>query len=137
MLDNPIGRSPKAWGLGQNPKICFPPARGAYFSRKCGQNAILGGVVTKGSGSWGGASRLQGAQILCFFFLTSILYRFVSKKSRKNCENQGFLPPKTLSKPFKNPSKIDVCKNMRFSSIFLVFFVCFYLRFLKNMILLK
>ena len=33
-VENVIERSSKAWGLGQNAKICFPPARGAYFSMK-------------------------------------------------------------------------------------------------------
>ena len=42
MLENVIGRSPKAWGLGQNAQICFPPARGAYFSTKYGQTSGMG-----------------------------------------------------------------------------------------------
>ena len=49
VLENVIGRSPKAWGLGQKAKICFPPARGAYFSIKCGQNTRMD-FVPKGSG---------------------------------------------------------------------------------------
>ena len=40
-------------------------------------------------------------------FFASIFYR-------KNCENHGFWPPKTLPKPSQNPLKIDVPKNMRF-----------------------
>ena len=30
------------------------------------------------------------------------------KKHRKKLENKGFWPPKTVPKPFKNPSQIDV-----------------------------
>ena len=54
MLENVIGRSPKAWGLGQNAEICFPPARGAYFSIKSGQNAIMEGVLRGGVNLLGG-----------------------------------------------------------------------------------
>ena len=48
------------------------------------------------------------------FFLNFNLHRFLSKKYRKKCENQGFGPPKPLPKPFQNPSKNDVPENMQF-----------------------
>ena len=37
-----------------------------------------------------------------------------SKKHRKKRENRGFWPPKPLPKPFQNPIKTEVPKNMRF-----------------------
>ena len=49
-----------------------------------------------------------------FFCLPKIVLFFASIFSRQNRENQWFWPPKTLPKPFQNPFKIDVPKNMRF-----------------------
>ena len=89
MLENPIGRSPKAWGLGQKLEICFPPARGAYFSIKWCQTpngeGFYEGVGLPAARAW--------PQVPCFFRLfcvTSILYRFLSKKCPQKCENQRF-----------------------------------------------
>ena len=49
-----------------------------------------------------------------FFSLPKIILFFASIFSRKNCENHGFWPPKTLPKSIQNAFKIDVSKNMRF-----------------------
>ena len=49
-----------------------------------------------------------------FFGLPKIILFFACVFSRKNCENHGCWPPKTLPKPTQNPFKIDVPKNMRF-----------------------
>ena len=49
-----------------------------------------------------------------FKSLPKIITFFASIFSRKNRENHGFWPPKTLPKPSQNPLKIDVPKNMRF-----------------------
>ena len=49
-----------------------------------------------------------------FFGLRKNCWKNASKKHRKKCENQGSWPPKTVSKPSQNPSKIDVPKNMQF-----------------------
>ena len=84
MLENVIGRSPKAWGLGQNVKICFPPARGAYFSIKSQKNPGLG-VLTKGSASWEGGGPGHVGAIFCswvllefFWVLLLIFFNFLS-----------------------------------------------------------
>ena len=60
MLENHIGRSPKAWGLGQNAKICFPPARGAYFSIKCSQSMGLEGFLRRGRPPGEGSPACKG-----------------------------------------------------------------------------
>ena len=49
-----------------------------------------------------------------FSSLPTIILFFASIFSRKNRENHGFWPPKTLPKPSQNPFKIDVPKNIRF-----------------------
>ena len=49
-----------------------------------------------------------------FFRLPNRAWKMISKKHRKKCENRGFGPPKTLPKPFQNPLKIEIPKNMRF-----------------------
>ena len=49
-----------------------------------------------------------------FLSLQKIILFFASIFSRKNRENHGFWPPKTLPKPSQNPFKIDVPKNIRF-----------------------
>ena len=48
-----------------------------------------------------------------FLSLPKIILFFASIFSRKNRKNHGFWHPKTLPKPFQNPLKIDVPKNMR------------------------
>ena len=67
----------KAWGLGQKAKICFPPARGAYFSIKCGQNPILEGYGARGRapGEGGAASRFLA--IFAFFLNFNFLSIFI------------------------------------------------------------
>ena len=49
---------------------------------------------------------------LAFFFsnfcFQNTFQILTSKKHRKKLENKGFWPPKTVPKPFKNPSQIDV-----------------------------
>ena len=47
-----------------------------------------------------------------FFRLSNCACKMTSKKHRKKCENQGFWPPKPLPKPFRNPSKIEVPKDI-------------------------
>ena len=69
MLDNVIERSSKAWGLGQNSKFCFPPARGAYFSIKSLKNPVLGGSHPKGSAFWEGEGSGRVGAIFCFWVL--------------------------------------------------------------------
>ena len=49
-----------------------------------------------------------------FFGLPKFISFFASIFYRKNCENHGFWPPKTIPKPSQNAFKIDVPKNMRF-----------------------
>ena len=49
-----------------------------------------------------------------FSSLPKIILFFASIFFRKNCENHGFWPAKTLPKSIQNPFKIDVPKNMRF-----------------------
>ena len=49
-----------------------------------------------------------------FFTFPNFFLFFASVFYRKNCENHGFWPAKTLPKLSQNPSKIDVPKNMRF-----------------------
>ena len=49
-----------------------------------------------------------------FFRLPNRAGKMILKKHRKNCENKGFAPPKTLPKSFQKPSKINVPKNVRF-----------------------
>ena len=87
MLENVIGRSPKAWGLGHNTEICFPPARGAYFPIKCGQNTGME-VSDEGVGLLGG--RGAWLQIFANFFEGNFL-RFFSKLRRflevMGCQN--------------------------------------------------
>ena len=46
-----------------------------------------------------------------FFWLPKRTSIFASKKHRKQCENLGFRPPKTLAKPHPKPFQIDVPKN--------------------------
>ena len=58
-----------------------------------------------------------------FLSLPKIILFFASIFSRKNRENHGFWPPKTLPKPSQNPLKIDVPKNMRFFMDFCSIFV--------------
>ena len=58
-----------------------------------------------------------------FCSLPKIILFFASIFSRKNCENHGFWPPKTLPKSIQNASKIDVSKNMRFFMDFCWFLV--------------
>ena len=53
-----------------------------------------------------------------FFAFPNCNQNFASKKHRKKCENRGFWPPKTLPKPSRNPSKIDVPKDMQFLRVF-------------------
>ena len=136
MLDNPIERSSKAWGLGQNAKICFSPRRGARFSIKCGQNTGLEGVFYEGVGL---PAARAWPQVPCFFRLfcvTSILYRFLSKKCPKKCENQGFWALKTNPKPSQNRLKIDVPQNMHlFNASWMFFFFTDIFNFLKICIL--
>ena len=89
MLENLIGRSPKAWGLGQNVKICFPPARGAYFSIKCGQNAGMEGSASRGRppGSPGlGFRFLAFFAIFLNFNFILIFINFVSLFSSIFCD---------------------------------------------------
>ena len=68
MLENPIGRSPKAWGLATSRGRSFSPARGAHFSIKCGQTPNLevrwGGVNLPG-----GAKGCQGWGHVGLFFV--------------------------------------------------------------------
>ena len=49
-----------------------------------------------------------------FFALPKRAAKTTSKKHRKKRENRGFWPPKPLPKPFQNPIKTEVPKNMRF-----------------------
>ena len=49
-----------------------------------------------------------------FFCLPKIFLFFASVFFRKNIENHGFGPAKTIPKPSQNAFKIDVPKNMRF-----------------------
>ena len=49
-----------------------------------------------------------------FFSLPKIILFFASIFSRKNCDNHGFWPPKTLPKPTQNAFKNEVLKNKRF-----------------------
>ena len=60
-----------------------------------------------------------------FLLLSIRAPKMTSKNHRQKSENQGFWPPKTLSKSFPNASEIDVPKNMRFSIDFLPIFVVF------------
>ena len=60
-----------------------------------------------------------------FFRLSNCACKMTSKKHRKKCENQGFWPPKTLPKPIRNPSKIDVPKDIHFFRAFQQFFANF------------
>ena len=85
MLDNVIERSSKAWGLGQNVKICFPPARGVYFSIKSLKTLALEvpaqGVILLGGG--GGLAMLAlffalGRFLNVFWVLLSIFWDFSS-----------------------------------------------------------
>ena len=49
-----------------------------------------------------------------FLALPERASKTTSKKHRKKRENRGFWPPKPLPKPFQNPIKTEVPKNMRF-----------------------
>ena len=84
------------------------------------QNRSLGSkIVTWGLEMW-------------FFSLPKIIIFFACVFSRKNCENQGFWPPKTIPKPFQNAFQIDVPKNMQFYIYFSsIFSFCWNFDFLK------
>ena len=58
-----------------------------------------------------------------FFSLPKIFSFFASIFSRKNTENHGFWPPKTLPKSFPKGFKNDVPKNMRIFMDFCWIFV--------------
>ena len=66
--------------------------------------------------------RRAGPKMTTLFSLLAIFVDFLAfqnfkiliEKIPKKCENQGFRPPKTIPKPFQNPLKIDVPKNMQF-----------------------
>ena len=47
-----------------------------------------------------------------FFGSSKRASNFASQKHRKNMENAGFWPPKTVPKPLQNRIKIDVPKNI-------------------------
>ena len=139
MLENVIGRSPKAWGLGQNPKICFPPARGAYFSINRFQNPNLevrwGGVNLPGGAGAGSRFLAFFAIFLNFKFISNFMGlrphfgRFFASKPR-------FWLPKTRPKSIQNAFKIEVPKNMQFFNAFLfIFSLSFIFDFLKTCIL--
>ena len=60
-----------------------------------------------------------------FFSLPKIFSFFASIFSRKNTENHGFWPPKTLPKSFPKGFKNDVPKNMRiFMDFYSIFVAC-------------
>ena len=137
VLDNPIERSSKAWGLGQNAKICFPPARGAHFSIKCGQNAGLGQSALRGRppGSEGLAS---GSLLFRLFFVTSKLYRFLSKKTSQKVRKSRILASKnhskTLPKSIPNRcSKIYVLFQRIFANLWVLSLCANLLRSVKNL----
>ena len=60
-----------------------------------------------------------------FFSLPKIILFFASIFSRKNRENHGFWPPKTIPKPCQNAFKIDVPKNIDFFEVFCYSFCIF------------
>ena len=123
-----MGRSPKAWGLGQNLKICFPPARGAYFSIKCSQNAGLEGFATKGSGSWSQGPGLRFLSVFAIFLNFNFISIFIGLRphfGRFSVSKPRFWPPETHPKSIQNAFKIDVPKNMQFSMHFCYFFIFF------------
>ena len=69
-----------------------------------------------------------------FFSLPKIFSFFASIFSRKNTENHGFWPPKTLPKSFPKGFKNDVPKNMRiFMDFCWIFVACCKSRTLKFM----
>ena len=69
-----------------------------------------------------------------FFRLPKIFLFFASIFSRKNTENHGFWPPKTLPNSFPKGSKNDVPKNMRiFMDFCWIFVACCKSRTLKFM----
>ena len=53
-----------------------------------------------------------------FLALPERASKTTSKKHRKKRENRGFWPSKPLPKPFQNPIKTEVPKNMQFLSAF-------------------
>ena len=60
-----------------------------------------------------------------FFRLPKIFLFFASIFSRKNTENHGFWPPKTLPKSFPEGSQNNVPKNVWFfRDFYLIFVVC-------------
>ena len=59
-----------------------------------------------------------------FLSLPKIILFLVSIFSRKNRENHGFWPPKTLPKPSQNPLKSDVQKTCDFSLNFVRKMLC-------------
>ena len=60
-----------------------------------------------------------------FLSLPKIILFFASIFSRKNWENHGFWPPKTVPKSSQNAFKNDVPKNMQFLSDFWLILVVF------------
>ena len=65
-------------------------------------------------------SPAQKYRFLCLFRLLGSIFspperasKTTTKKHRKKCENRGFWPPETLPKPSRNPSKIDVPKDIQ------------------------
>ena len=52
------------------------------------------------------------AHLSRFFALPTSTWNFASKKCRKNAKNRRFSPPKTVPKPFRNPSKFVVPGKM-------------------------
>ena len=121
MLDNVIliERGSKAWGLGQNVKICFPPARGAYFSIKSGQTPVLDWWLRKGSASWEvGGGGLRFFAFFAFFLNFNFISIFIDLRPHFG----WFWLPNGLPKPTQNPSNMPLKskfqKTCNFSSIF-------------------
>ena len=114
MLENVIGRSPKAWGLGPNAKICFPPARGAYFSIKCFQTPGLEVLSRRGRppGREGPASRFL--VFFGFFLNFNFISIFIGLKphfGRFLASILRFWPPQT------HPKSTPNAKKSRFSKV--------------------
>ena len=73
----------------------------------------------------GGSRPPQPLRHLCAFCALGAFFcdflplrNALQKLLRKNCENRGFWPPKTLPKPSQNASKNDVPKNIDFCEVF-------------------
>ncbi len=73
------------------------------------------GVRPQGVGLLARSAWVQIPCLFLLFFVTLILYRFLSKKRSQKCENRGFWLPKPNPKPSQNRLKIDVPQNMQFS----------------------